>query len=184
MDEQIGVYDLGAIAESPTPRGLFLALMDTTAPSATILIRIMVGAIFLSEGIQKFLFPDDVGAGRFAKIGIPNPDVMGPFVGAVEIICGTLVLLGFFTRVAVVPLLGVMLVALFTTKLPILLGHDLGPFQVRQLSHYGFWSMAHESRTDFSMVMGALFLLIVGAGPLSVDGKWGRTRGPVPRLGR
>jgi uncharacterized membrane protein YphA (DoxX/SURF4 family) len=180
MDEQNGGYVPKGVAESTNRRGFFLALLETTAPSATILIRAMVGAVFLSEGIQKFLFPEDVGAGRFAKMGIPNSEVMGPFVGGVEIICGTLVILGLFTRLAVIPLLGVMLVALFTTKLPILFGHDLGPFQVRQLSQYGFWSMAHESRTDFSMVMGSLFLLIVGAGPLSVDVKWGRARGPEP----
>jgi putative oxidoreductase len=139
------------------------------APSATILIRVMVGAVFLSEGIQKFLYPAYVGAGRFARIGIPNPEIMGPLVGSLEIVCGTLVLLGLFTRWAVLPLLGIMAVAFVTTKLPILLGQDLGPFQLRQLSYYGFWSFAHESRTDFSMVMGSLFLWFVGPGPLSLD---------------
>jgi putative oxidoreductase len=141
------------------------------APAATILIRIMVGAVFLAEGIQKFLYPAEVGAGRFVRIGIPYAEWLGPFVGGVEIVCGTLVLLGLLTRVAVVPLLGVMAVAFVTTKLPILLGEDLGPFQVRQLPYYGFWGFAHESRTDFSMVMGSLFLLIVGPGPLSLDGR-------------
>jgi putative oxidoreductase len=140
-----------------------------SAPRATILIRVMVGSVFLAEGIQKFLYPAEVGAGRFAKIGIPQPELMGPFVGGVEIICGTLVLLGLLTRLAVVPLLGVMAVAFVTTKLPILLGQDLGPFQLRQLSYYGFWGFAHESRTDFAMVMGSLFLFLVGPGTLSLD---------------
>lgn len=140
-------------------------------PPATILIRVMVGAVFLAEGIQKFLYPAEVGAGRFARIGIPYADLMGPFVGSVEIYCGALVLIGLFTRWAVVPLLGIMAVAFVSTKLPILLGQDLGPFQVRQLSYYGFWGFAHESRTDFAMVMGSLFLLAVGPGPLSLDGR-------------
>ena len=139
------------------------------APSATILIRLMVGGVFLAEGIQKFLYAAEAGAGRFARIGIPQPELLGPFVGAVEILCGALVLLGLFTRFAVLPLLAVMAVALVTTKLPILLGQDLGPFQVRELSYYGFWGFAHESRTDFSMVMGSLFLLLVGPGPFSLD---------------
>ena len=52
-------------------------LMTTTAPASVILIRIAVGSIFLSEGIQKFLFPNELGAGRFVKIGIPAPEVMG-----------------------------------------------------------------------------------------------------------
>ena len=151
-----------------------MTLVSASAPAATVLIRIMVGAVFLTEGIQKFLYPAEVGAGRFAKIGIPQAELLGPFVGSVEIVCGTLVILGLFTRIAVVPLLGVMAVAFVTTKLPILLGQDLGPFQVRQLSYYGFWGFAHESRTDFSMVMGSLFLLIAGPGRLSLDER--RTR--------
>lgn len=56
----------------------------TSAPGATILIRLAVGGVFLAEGIQKFLYPEELAAGRFAKIGIPAPEVLGPFVGAVE----------------------------------------------------------------------------------------------------
>lgn len=141
------------------------------APAATILIRVMVGAVFLAEGIQKFLYASEVGAGRFARIGIPQPELMGPFVGGVEIACGTLVLLGLLTRWAVLPLLGVMIVAVVTTKIPILLGQNLGPFAVRNLSYYGFWGFAHESRTDFAMIMGCLFLLATGPGPLSLDAR-------------
>jgi putative oxidoreductase len=139
------------------------------APPATILIRLMVGSVFLAEGLQKFLYPAEVGAGRFARIGIPSPDMMAPLVGVVESVSGVLVLLGLFTRAAVLPLLAVMAVALVTTKLPILLGSDLGPFRVRQLPYYGFWGFAHETRTDFSMIMGSLFLLFVGPGRLSLD---------------
>jgi putative oxidoreductase len=146
-----------------------MTFRSASAPRAAILIRAMVGVVFVAEGVQKFLYPAEVGAGRFAKIGIPQPDLLAPFVGSVEIVCGTLVLLGLFTRFAVLPLLGVMAVAFVSTKLPILLGHDIGPFQLRQLPYYGFWGFAHESRTDFSMVMGSLFLLFAGPGPLSLD---------------
>ena len=131
-------------------------LVSTTAPPWTILIRLSVGAIFLSEGIQKFINPTEVGSGRFAKVGMPNPEVLAPFVGTFEIVCGLLVLVGFLTRLAVIPLLVVMLVAISTTKIPILLGK-------------GFWSMAHEARTDYAMLLGSTFLLIVGAGRWSVD---------------
>lgn len=157
-----------SVTVSPTSLG---ALLATRAPGATLLIRLMVGGVFLAEGLQKFLFPAQVGAGRFAKIGIPGAEVMGPVVGAVESVCGALVLLGLFTRAAVVPLLGVMAVAFVTTKVPIFLGHDWGPFRVRELPYYGFWGLAHETRTDFSMVMGSLFLLLVGAGPRSLDAR-------------
>jgi len=144
-------------------------ILATRAPAAVLLIRLLVGAVFLSEGIQKFLFSGAVGAGRFAKIGIPSPEVMGPFVGVVEIVCGTLILLGLLTRLAAIPLIINMLVAILTTKIPILLGHGFWGFSLRQLPYYGFWGIAHEARTDFSMLLGSLFLLIVGAGAWSID---------------
>lgn len=148
---------------------LFQRIISTNAPASVSLIRLMVGAVFLTEGIQKFLFPNEVGAGRFARIGIPSPEVMGPFVGVVETVCGTLVLLGLLTRIAAIPVIVDMLVAILTTKIPILLGHGFWGFSLRQLPYYGFWGMAHEARTDFAMLLGSLFLLIVGAGAWSID---------------
>jgi putative oxidoreductase len=144
-------------------------LCSTTAPAATVFIRVLVGTVFLSEGIQKFLYPADVGSGRFEKIGFPNPDLIAGLAGAAEIACGFLVLLGLFTRFAVVPIIVIMLVALATTKLPILLGQDVGIFNVRSLDRYGFWAMAHEMRTDWAMLLSSLFLLSVGAGRWSLD---------------
>ena len=156
----------------------------------TILIRLLVGCVFLSEGIQKFLYPDEVGAGRFAKIGIPFPEAMGPFVGVVETVCGALLVIGLFTRLAAVPLIIDMCVAIVSTKVPILLGHGFWGFSLREMPRYGFWSMAHEARTDWAMLLGALFLLIVGAGPWSVDAglsrslpsPWSRRRWPSSLL--
>lgn len=95
-------------------------VVRSDAPAGVILLRLMVGAVFLSEGIQKFLFPDQLGAGRFLKIGLPMPELLGPFVGTFEIACSSLVLLGLLTRLAVIPLLIIMTVALITTKWPIL----------------------------------------------------------------
>jgi len=133
-------------------------LLATNAPSATLLVRIAVGSIFVSEGIQKFLFEDALGVGRFAKIGIPMPGVMAPFVGVVEIVCGALVLGGLLTRLASLPLVIDMLVAVGSTKIPILIKS-------------GFWAMAHEARTDFAMLLGCIFFALVGAGPLSLDAR-------------
>jgi putative oxidoreductase len=134
-------------------------LMASEAPAAVVLVRLLVGAVFLSEGIQKFLFADQLGAGRFATIGLPAPELLGPVVGTFEIVCGSLVLLGLVTRLAVVPLLVIMAVAIATTKWPM-------------LADRGFWTMAHEARTDWSMFLGSLFLLIVGAGRWSIDRRW------------
>ena len=62
------------------------ALFATRALGWSILVRLLVGlVVFLPEGIQKLAFPDILGAGRFLRIGIPYPDIMGSFVGVVEI---------------------------------------------------------------------------------------------------
>src|SRR5262245_58107558 len=133
------------------------AWMHTDAPPAMILIRIIVGGIFLAEGIQKFLDPDALGAGRFARIGIPVPQFTGPFVGVVEIVFGTMLLVGLLTRLASVPLLINMMVAVISTKGPLLLGHSFGGFALQKLPEYGFWSFLHESRTDLLMLFGLVF---------------------------
>jgi uncharacterized membrane protein YphA (DoxX/SURF4 family) len=149
-------------------------IIETDAAAAVILIRVAVGGIFLSEGIQKFLYPADLAAGRFAKIGIPAPNLMGPFVGGLEVVCGLLIIAGLVTRFAAIPLIIDMLVAITSTKIPILLGHGLGRFSLPKLASYGFWSMLHEARTDFAMLFGSIFLLIVGAGAWSIDARLSR----------
>jgi uncharacterized membrane protein YphA (DoxX/SURF4 family) len=146
-------------------------LLLSSAPNAVVLIRIAVATVFVSEGIQKFLYPAALGAGRFAKIGIPAPDVMGPFIGALEIVCGALVLAGLLTRVAALLLMADMAVALLSTKIPILLGHGFWRFAAPSGGKPGVWAMLHEARTDLSMLLGSLFLLVVGAGLWSVDAR-------------
>jgi uncharacterized membrane protein YphA (DoxX/SURF4 family) len=155
------------------------AVLETRGPGWTILVRLLVGlVVFFPEGIQKLAFPELLGAGRFAQIGIPYPDLMGPFVGMVEIACGALIILGLLTRLAAVPLIIIMVVAIVSTKVPIWLGRDFWIFHVPKLAHYGFWSMAHEARADFDMLLGSLYLLIEGAGAWSLDAKLARERGP------
>jgi len=126
------------------------------AAKAVLLIRILAGWVFLSEGIQKFLFPDSLGVGRFVKIGIPWPNVMAPFVGLFEFVCGTLLLIGFLTRLATVPLLTDIAVALYSTK-------------IVAFAKFGFWGTLHEARTDVSMLLALIFLVLVGGGSLSLD---------------
>ena len=125
--------------------------------------------------------PEILGAGRFARIGIPYPELMGPFVGVTEILCGVLIVLGLFTRLAAIPLIVIMIVAIASTKIPILLGHDFWIFHVPNLPRYGFWSMLHEFRADFVMLLGAVYLLIEGAGAWSLDALLCREIGGPPR---
>jgi putative oxidoreductase len=136
-------------------------ILRSNAPAATLLIRLMVGWVFLSEGIQKFLFPEALGVGRFIKIGIPSPHFSAPFVGGVEIICGALLMLGLLTRMAAIPLLIDITVAILTTKIPM-------------LAKSGFWAAMHEARTDYCMCLGSLFILLVGAGSISLDARLSR----------
>ena len=139
----------------------------STTSKAILLIRVLVGWVFPSEGIQKFLFPNSLGVGRFAKIGIPSPQIMAPFVGVVEIVCGALLLVGFFTRLATVPLLIDICVALYSTKIVTFAKNE-------------FWPTLHESRTDVSMLLGLIFLLLVGGGAWSIDARFLRDKIAVP----
>jgi len=129
-------------------------LATTTSP--VLVARLTVGLVFLTEGIQKFLFPAILGEGRFEKIGFSNPEFWAYFTGTFEILCGILVIAGFLTRFASVPLLIIMITAFITTKIPILAAH-------------GFWNFAHEYRTDFCMTMLLLFILYYGGGGFSAD---------------
>lgn len=131
-------------------------ILKTNGSYTTILIRLMAGAVFLSEGIQKFLFPAIRGAGRFEAIGFSSPELLGSIVGTTEIAAGTLILLGLFTRLAAIPLIIIMLVAIATTKVDI-------------LNNQGVWEMLHAMRTDWSMLLASIFLLIKGGGFASLD---------------
>lgn len=125
-----------------------------------ILIRIVVGLVFLTEGILKFVLPGELGSGRFAHIGLPFPQVLAPFVAIVEIVAGTAMMLGLYAGDAAILLLIVIITAILTTKIPILLGHRFGRFEPPKLTHYGLLSFLHESRTDLCMLFGSLAVLI------------------------
>ena len=141
-----------------TIRKLKAIIFYTPTDNRTILVRLIVGLIFLSEGIQKFLYPEILGPGRFIKIGFDNPAFWAYFTGAFEIICAILILLGLVTRLAAVPLFIIMITAFFTTKLSI-------------LNEKGIGAMLHEYRTDFALTILLIYLLIYGAGSWSMDSK-------------
>lgn len=136
-----------------------------------ILIRVIVGVVFLTEGILKFVRPGELGVGRFAHIGLPWPHLLAPFVGAVEIAAGGALILNFFSGDAALLLLVVILTALVTTKVPILLGHHLGPFGPPKLDHYGFLSFIHEARTDLAMLFGLVAIVLDSGMRISLRGR-------------
>ena len=121
-----------------------------------IIVRIAVGLIFLSEGVQKFLFPDLLGTGRFLKIGFIHPAFWAYFTACFEVLCSTLILIGLYVRLSSIPLIIIMLTAFITTKWPI-------------LTEKGFWVMAHEYRVDFAMTLLLVYLIFSGGGRWSAD---------------
>ena len=139
-------------------------LLHADGPPAVICVRLLVGLVFLSEGIQKFLYPHQLGPGRFERIGIPAATFFANLDGVVEIVCGTMVVLGLLTRIAAVPLLLDIVGAIVLTKLPEL---QPGGF----LGVQGFWGMAHDARADLSMLLGLIFLLWAGPGQWSLDAR-------------
>lgn len=144
---------------------------DSRMAKAILVIRTLVGWVFILEGYLKFALPEELGVGRFTAVGIPYPQYTAPFVGVVEIVCGVLIGLGLATRFAAIPLVIDMLVAILSTKIPILLGHGYWHFTLPKLKHYGALSMLHEARTDISMLLGLTFLLAVGSGSLALDSR-------------
>ena len=132
------------------------SVLQTDNDTTTIIIRVIVGVIFLSEGIQKFILPQERGAGRFEKIGFYYPEFFSSLVGSFEIVCGILIIIGLLTRLAVIPLIYIMLIALSTTKYKLFMAT-------------GFWNLLHESRTDWAMLLSSIFLLINGGGKWSID---------------
>ena len=138
--------------------GLSTNILSTENDNRAIFVRLTVGLIFLTEGIQKNLFPEILGTGRFLTIGFSHPAFWAYFTGTFEIICGALIIIGLITRVASVPLIIIMITAFITTKIPILI-------------HKGVWPWAHEYRTDFAMTLLLVYLLIYGSGNWSVDSK-------------
>jgi putative oxidoreductase len=138
--------------------GMWEKITFTDNRNTTFLIRFMVGFIFFTEGIQKFLFPHLRGAGRFEDMGLPAPEFLSYFVASFEVLCGAMILLGLLTRLAAIPIIFIMVVAIVVVKLPVLLEEN-------------FWVMMFISKIDFAMLIGAVYLFIEGSGRWSVDNK-------------
>jgi putative oxidoreductase len=148
-------------------------MTTTTTPSATIVIRLMAGAVFVSEGILKFVYTNQ-GVGRFTKLGFPLPGVTATAVGMFEIIGGALLIAGLFTRLVAAGFVVEMIVAILTTKIGVYLGTSPLPMPPVP-PKVGIWAVLHETRTDWAQLMCCGFLALVGAGALSLDA-WRRQR--------
>ncbi len=142
-----------------------------------ILIRIIVGGVFLLEGALKFVLPQELGEGRFVAIGLPFPHELAQFVGGVEVVGGAAVVLGFFAGDAALLLLPVIVTALLTTKFPVLFGQPIGPFPLMKLNHYGALSFFHEARTDLAMLFGLVAILVDSGLRVGRRRRWYQSKG-------
>jgi putative oxidoreductase len=141
----------------------------TGGPRATVFIRLMTGAVFLWEGIMKFVYPN-LGIGRFTKLGFPIPGLTAGFVAWIEIIGGTLMILGWLTRPVAIAFIIEMIVAILSTKISVFFGTSpLG--QPPAMPKVGLGAVLHDIRSDYAQLMTSLYLLLAGPGPLSVDAK-------------
>jgi uncharacterized membrane protein YphA (DoxX/SURF4 family) len=144
------------------------------APQATLLVRLMAGAVFFWEGLLKFVYVNQ-GVGRFTKLGMPLPDVLAHAIAVLEIGGGLLVMSGLFTRFITFAFIGEMIVAVLSTKISLYLGTSPLPAPPSP-PKVGIWAVLHEIRSDYAQIMTCAFLLVSGPGPWSLDALLARRR--------
>ena len=136
-------------------------------PASTLLLRLMMGGVFLWEGVMKFVFVS-LGVGRFTKLGMPFPHFTADFVGCLEIVGGLLLLSGLMTRLIAIPFIIEMIVAILSTKISMYLGTSPLPLPPSP-PQVGMWAVLHEVRSEYAQLLTSAFLLINGPGKWSLD---------------
>ena len=143
-----------------------LAILDRFSWVGPLALRLSLGAVFLGTGWGKLHNLAGVRS-FFTELGIPFPAAQAAMVSGIELVGGTLVLLGLFTRFAALPLMVTMTVAILTAKRPEIDG-------IRSLLAFD----------EFTYLAGFLWLFVAGAGRASLDALlFGRKNGlPRPLL--
>jgi uncharacterized membrane protein YphA (DoxX/SURF4 family) len=145
----------------------WLSEVPEKTPASVLIIRLMAGGVFLSEGILKFVYTNQ-GVGRFTKLGFPFPDMLATGIGCLEIVGGLMLIFGLLTRFISVVFIGEMIVAILSTKISLYLGTSPLPLPPAPPT-VGAWAVLHETRSDYAQILCSLFLLLAGPGALSLD---------------
>ncbi len=153
----------------------FFSRPPISGPRSTLVVRLMAGAVFLSEGLLKFAYANQ-GVGRFTKLGMPLPGLLAPAIAVLEIVGGSLLMTGLGTRLLSLAFVGEMVVAILSTKVALFFGTSPLPKPAAP-PFTGWWAVLHESRSDYAQLMCCLFLLVSGPGPWSIDALLQRWRG-------
>lgn len=146
-------------------RRLVHAIADRLQWLPPTLARLTVGWIFLWSGWGKLHDLEHVTE-FFGSLGIPHPELQAPFASGTELVCGTLVLVGLFTRIASVPLIATMIVAIVTAQ-----RENVGSLG----DLFGL--------VEYCYIVLLISLGVMGAGPVSVDRllvRWAAERGDAP----
>lgn len=134
-----------------TIRTLVLGIARCASPFAMLIARVSAGTIFVESGWGKLHNLEKV-TDFFTQLGIPFANIQAPFVAGVELVAGAMVLVGLFARVASVPLIGTMVVAILTAKMS----------DVAGLSDLFMLS-------EFLLILVFLWIFTSGAGKFSLD---------------
>ncbi len=145
----------------------WLSTPPTNGPWSIIFVRLMVGGVFLWEGIGKFHFAS-LGVGRFTLLGFPMPGAMSAGIGLLESVGGACLIVGVLTRPFAILFIGEMIGVLITTKVSLYLGQSPLPLPPVP-PQFGMWAVLHETRSDYAQLMSSLFLLFAGPGTLALD---------------
>lgn len=144
-------------------------VFETETSASTTLIRCVSGIIAAIGGVQTFLFPQMRSDSRFAEIGFPAPRTIATCAGIVWIEVGVLIVLGVVIRNAVLALVIAFIVTITSTKIPVLFTYGYWLFTPEGSSYNALWGFLSAWRTDFAMLLGSVYVLIVGAGAWSLD---------------
>ncbi len=152
----------------------------TAGPASTLLLRLMAGGVFLSEGILKFVYANQ-GVGRFTKLGFPWPQLTASLVGGLEIGGGLLLIAGLVTRLIAIPFIVEMMVAILSTKVALYLGTSPLPLPAAA-PKIGFWAVMHETRSDYAQLLTVAYLMLAGPGWWSIDALLNRRSHEAPEV--